>query len=420
MEGIIALLIFVFGVLVAVFFMFGLFILAAWILAHTNIFFMFLQEGHGAAIVKGGALVENERGQLTIEGGSVHKFLVSMRGRRVEHDTTTNTWEIKDGDPQHKGLLGFLEKHLGVYFIGIWPFYQLYRYEFRWMEWKPGGKEIEAWPRDEVTNFFYVSTARYAVVLERAETGGKISGKELGGNLQVNVKASLFVQIIRPEVALFRNVDWFIQLQEYVLSAMKDYVGSRNFENLRDETSPEGVSVPQQGNFSEVICKLNTEIKGKEGGVETLLGVKIVNVQMLTVDLVGDSTGKVAEATTAIYVAEQKKQAVITEAQGDAEAIRIRAKADQEAIGMRYSAVEGFPHGPMIRRLEAIEKAGEGGNVVIFEGEADREGGNQTTRLLSAILGAVKQSGGSKRGRYRGHQQPSEGPRNQPGSGERR
>ncbi|MDO8572701.1 MAG: hypothetical protein Q7S11_02910 [bacterium] len=390
MNGIISLLLLSASVGLILTFLGVILLVILWLLAHAKIFFMFPQEGQGYVVMKGGAYKENKRGQIITEGGEFHKFIIALKGRHLEWDTKLNTWGIVDGDSEHKGFLGLIEKSLGMYYIGIWPIYKVYRYEFRWDEWDPAKKDPELIPRDEPTDFFYVSTAEYAVLAKEAETGTtlKIQGNPLlGGNVRVNVQFSLFVRVVYPQIALFENVDWFIQLQKYSLSRTKDYVGVRDFNDLRAETSPEGIA--DKGTFSDAIVQLNTEVKGKKDkdgkpeGVLRLLGVEIVSAQMLTVDLV-DEKGDVQAAVTAIYVEYQKAEAY-------AVAIKKRAEADADAIDKRYTAIEKFPYGPQIRRLEAMEKAGEKGNVVIFDSAGDGKSSvDQQTRLLSAILTSVK------------------------------
>jgi len=216
--------------------------------------------------------------------------------------------------------------------------------------------------RNDPTSFFFVKTFRYASFLQAAEAEG---------NVAVDIKFSLFVRIIAPEIALFRAEDWFMQLDDYALKRARIYVGEREFNDLRTEATKDG------GNgFSDYITALNDHISENEEGVIKRLGVEIVSAQIVEVDVTwtDEEKRKTLAATTEKYRKEQEGAGII--ALGNARAKAIQAEGE---------AIKNLGEvGVMLRKQQAVEKAGEGGNIVVFTGE-----GNDKDLSTEKVAGLV-------------------------------
>ena len=309
-----------------------------WIVAHTGRFFTFLEDGKGVLVVK---------------GKRYHRSIIALRGYHLEYDERLNTERVTEGEERKNLVKYFFEDILGIYWVGFYPLFKIRVYEFKWKEWSLEEQEYRLTIRDEMTDFFFVRTFRYATFLQAAEAKG---------NVPVDVKFSLFVRIVAPEITFFRADDWFLQLDDYALRRARVYVGDREFDELRTETGPEHSHV-----FSEHIVELNEHTSGSEPGVIERLGVEIVSAQIVEVEVAGDEEEKkkTLAATTERYRKEQEGLGIraIGTARADAIAAEGRAIAELGEIGV------------MLRKQQALEKAGELGNIVVF---SESKGGEQT------------------------------------------
>lgn len=365
--------------------------LGIWLLAKTNTFFCFVREGQGAIIKR---------------GESFHRIIISYHGHRcviVEEEIGEGSnkkkvrrWKIEPGHAEHKnGVLGLLEKHFGVYWTGIYPFYQRMTYLFRWNEWRQGDEKERGdamprlWHREEVSNFFYVQTFNYALFLNGAETGGSRNGDSsgkgvVGGNVTVNAQITLLLRIIYPQVAILQNEDWFEQLEAVVLDHARLYVGSRTFEQLHGLIRVEG-GVESKNEFCEHIMKLNIRAPIGDGtdSIIDAFGVEIAGAVIMSIELSGDSK-HIADATTAIYVAEQKAKEKVLLAEARAKEIKMIGDAEAGAIKVRTQAVVNFGDaGMFVERQRAIIEAGKSGNTIVFTNDSEH---NEKNKMLAGLL----------------------------------
>jgi len=342
--------IFIFAMAIPLYALF--FVLLIWFIAHTDKFFAFIREGEGIVVVR---------------GESAHKFIISFRGHHLEWDDELKAEKIVDGDPERHGFLGFLEKRFGIYWMGIWPFTRRHKYLFRWKEWDPSKEGYYLWTRSVPTDFFFVKTFKY---------GSKLQAAEAIGNVAVDVKFSLFVKIIYPEIAIFRNEDWFGQLDDYALRCARIYVGNRTFNELRTEAKEEGAG--SRTTFSTEILKINDKISTKErGGVLDRLGVQIVSAQIIEVDIAGTEEEKqrLHNATTERFVKEQ-----------EGEGIRAIGDANAYAITAEGTAIQNLGEvGMHLRRQQAIEEAGRQGNTVVFSDDNEKSSGLTDKKIAGLV-----------------------------------
>lgn len=367
----------------------ALVILGIWAIARTDTFFCFIKEGQGVIIKR---------------GESFHRIIISYHGHHcviVEEEVgekgntkKVRRWKIipreQDELEHFSGFLGFLEKRFGIYWIGIYPFFKVMTYQFRWNEWEQksegGGGTIPSLKhREELTNFFYVQTFNYALFLSGAETGGKRSGKEnTGGNISINAQITLLLRIIYPQVAILQNEDWFEQLEAVVLDHARLYVGSRTFEQLHTSTNST-TNEETRNEFCEHIMSLNLHapIGADTDSIIDAFGVEIVGAVIMSVELAGDSK-KIAEATTAIYVAEQKAKATIVAAEARAKEIVKIGDAEAHAMNARTKVVADFGDtGMFVERQRAIIEAGKAGNTIVFTNDSEH---NEKNKMLAGLL----------------------------------
>lgn len=381
--------------------------LGVWVIAKTDTFFGFIKEGQGAIIKR---------------GESFDRVLISLHGHRCDvvpeknrSGQTKTRWKIYEGVPEYSpGILGILEKRFGIYWFGFYPFVGRMMYKFRWNEWEQlGGKDgsplvTSIWHREEGTNFFYAQTFNYALILEGAETGGTKDkgGVESGGNLSVDLKITLLLRIIYPQVAILQNENWFDQLGAVVLDHARLYVGSHTFDKLRsqeDRTTQGAGSEPVKGavadrsknEFCEYIMGLNRHapIGETSDSIIDAFGVKIVGAQILSVELAGDDKKELAGATTSAYVAQEKAIGMKKITDAEAYDIAEKGRAEAGAIEAKIEAIKKHGDvGRFVTRQDAVGKAGAGGNVIIFT--SDREPGGLNEETFAGLI-LNKNKGGS-------------------------
>lgn len=364
-------------------------ILGVWAIAHTNTFFCFIKEGQGVIIKR---------------GESFHRIIISYHRHRCvvvdeevgegNNKKIVHRWKIVPSKPDEQellhGFLGFLEKRFGIYWVGVYPFFKVMAYQFRWNEWEQkseeGGGTIPSLKhREELTNFFYVQTFNYALFLSGAETGGRRDGKEnTGGNISVNAQITLLLRIIYPQVAILQNEDWFEQLEAVVLDHARLYVGSRTFEQLH--TSPHHTTNEETRNeFCEHIMSLNAHapIGADTDSIIDAFGVEIVGAVIMSVELAGASK-EIAKETTAIYVAEQKAKATIVAAEAKAKEIKMIGDAEAHAINARTQTVANFGAvGVYVERQRAVIESGKNGNTIVFTDDSEHD---EKNKMLAGFL----------------------------------
>ncbi len=364
-------------------------ILGIWAIAKTDTFFCFIQEGQGIIIKR---------------GESFHRIIISYHGHHcviVQEEVgegvnkkMVRRWKIipkKPDELEHSnGFIGFLEKRLGVYWIGVYPFLKVMTYQFKWNEWeqkseKSGGTIPILKHREEPTKFFYVQTFNYALFLSGAETGGKKGGrKNTGVNISVDAQITLLLRIIYPQVAILQNQDWFEQLEAVVLDHARLYVGSRTFEQLHTSVHPES-GEETRNEFCEHIMSLNEHapIGADTDSIVDAFGVEIIGAVIMSIELSGDSKD-ILKATTAIYEAEQAAEAKKIAANAMAFEIKAKGDADAHAIKVRTQTVADFGEiGMYVEHCRAIIEASKSGTTIVFTNDSEHD---EKNKILASLL----------------------------------
>lgn len=364
----------------------ALLLLAIWAIAKTDTFFGFIKEGQGVAIMSGDSfdrMIISFKGHYVdwIKRTRIRKKLNEVTNKMEEQKENFLRLEILEGDDPNPtgGILGFLERNLGIYWFGIAPFKTLRNEPFNWNEWTRLDQKGNTIPpelrhREEPTKFFYAQSFNYAVLLKGAETGGgkKVDNKDGGGNLTVDVEMTLQLRIIYPQVALFENESWFEAGEAEVLTTARRYVSLHSYEELRGQENTE------DADFSRFIMMLNetAQVGTVSENFKDVFGAEIVGVQVSSVSLAGDKDGKLAAATTNLYVRQQEKLGNMAITDGEVYDITQKGKAEADAIRNRTRAVLGLKEadegtfsaqdGKFVFSQDSMRQAGEAGSSVIF------------------------------------------------------
>ncbi|MCK9352128.1 MAG: hypothetical protein WCT49_02760 [Candidatus Paceibacterota bacterium] len=236
----------------------------------------------------------------------------------------------------------------GIYWIGPPPARRA-SYRFVWTEFaKNTGGEGNVIRREEPTDFFYVARVEYAITTENVE---------IGGNAFVDLTFSVFIRIVVPEIAFCGNVDVIAQLGTTLKTEADTFFRSIQYEDLKKKEN--------EKSFSDVI---------KSGPTKTTLGIIVDEVRLSNVG--GKLSDTIRDAFQAALVATKTGEATIISATKTGEAKVITAKANATAknldtdaekrrIDETYAAKAKHPD---MARYEAIEKAGDKGSAIVFEG----------------------------------------------------
>lgn len=274
---------------------------------------------------------ENRAMFVTFSGRFTGKVILPSKTVRVGNDYEFLPKEYKYSD----------KTFLGMYWIGIWPFYKIYYRHQQWMEWESTSEGRRIRHRDEMTPFLIVKPFEYAMYLEDAEDS---NGIPLG---------AWFTVILMPTSAylpIFGNDDAYGQIQTLCLGEALMYIKRITFAKL----GKDDVGDLDQDDFAKEIIKLNSKIIGRPDGkgIIEVLGYRILDAKLNSIAITGEIKTDILKSTVLEYqakekakadvaVAEGSKQVKILNAQGESEATVLKAQADKIA-GMLAVDVEKY------------------------------------------------------------------------------
>lgn len=317
----------------------------AWLLANFDICFTFVEEGTAKAVMR---------------GKEFHKFLLQSKGMRFADD---GSWDIIPLAPRERAPKNrWFERLSGARWMGLWPFFQLYRYNFKWTVSKQRQEsgEIKVVPlyRDENVDSIFIRDAVYY---------GKVQAAETTDNTPVDVEYLLTIRIINPYQALFRVHRWLEAVLDLTSQRGRQYVGTRSYKQLVAEEKAQ-----QSAGFSG-------GIKSLRGHLSANFGVMFVYADIASIEFSGATThDKYVEASTAAYLADAKAVEIVKTAEADAKAIELRGKAEAEALGARMEQYQNNPEAAQATINGDVGKA---------------LGLDRIAKALSLIFGGTKQGG---------------------------
>jgi len=288
-----------------------------YILAKKNLFFTIVPEGQIKVVMRSGRAV---------------KYLANIKDHSIELDNG----KISDTATDHTGVLNEI---LGVYWIGVPPFNQIYTYRFRWNKWD---MEEEKTMYDLVKKDEDISWLLY-----RAPYAMKMEGVETKERIPLNLVFVITVSVVNAEKVLFKTSNWLTNVTAAVTSAVRDFVGNCNLKDLvsmKTEISGDdikGISFEKKENskFVDVIRSLNGKEVGNIGLIESFgIQIDVVNFQSLEV-IDGGTQQKLLEATQAAYIADRESEKIITIATAEANAIKLKGEATAGAIKAKMDAL---------------------------------------------------------------------------------
>lgn len=248
------------------------------------------------------------------------------------------------GSPDYKILKVSGKKEdtfLGMYWIGIWPFYKIYYRHQQWMEWQSTSEGRRIRHRDEMTPFLIVKPFEYAMYLE--------NGEDKKG-LPLDVWFTVILEPVNAYTPIFGIDDAYGQVQTLCLGQALLYLKTKEFAELgKDLDGP-----LDQDDFCSKIKLLNNQIPGREPGENILkvLGYKILDTKINSIAIGGELKNELLKTSVLEYQAQEKakaqeaeaegiKKSKIKIAEGESQATILKAQADKIA-GMLAVDVEKY------------------------------------------------------------------------------
>jgi len=232
---------------------------------------------------------------------------------------------------------------LGMYWVGIYPFYSIHERRQQWLEWKSteGGKR-EIILRDEMTPYLIVKPFEYAMLLEEGEDS---KGVPLNAYFTVTLKPT------NALLPIFGNDNAYGQVQTKCLSEVLLFTKEKTFSNLGGDNISSDI---KNDEFSLLLCKLNETIPGKEkgSGIIKILGYEIEDAKLDKVEIGGDKKEELLEASTVTYVAEEKAKAKIAEAEGNLKVAQLEAQGLKTKLDVEREYYEKIANLPGVVEIE--------------------------------------------------------------------
>ncbi len=259
-----------------------------------------------------GVCPEGQMKVITV-GESYHDFFHSVTGYK-KVDNKLVPLENKEKDQR-----GQMQRRLGIYWIGLWPIYKVPYYKFDWTTITRGEKEQIERKSEMVNTIFF----RFEYPLE-------FKGMETSDNFKMTVVIQVLVEVFCPELARFKARNWLNVLKAAIESKVRDFVGSKNFEQIRGLKTE---MTTEKDDFVKDILDLNKREKDiANPGMEDIIGVRIITANFQRIDAEDqkaidalekkaiaerEAQARLAAVELEVQIAEKKKAARIIEGEGE-------------------------------------------------------------------------------------------------------
>ncbi|MFA5755307.1 MAG: SPFH domain-containing protein [Candidatus Paceibacterota bacterium] len=244
--------------------------------APNQVFGCFPEEGHAVIIV---------------EGSSFHHAYIRYEGKKLIVNNVVKGEDSK----QHITFLG-------MYLLPLWPFRRVYKYRQRWSKLnKEGKKEL----REEVLWQVLLMKYVYFIEVVKVETKNKVP---------INLGIAIEAEIINPYKAMFIAKDWVHAMESWIEDKARDFVRTESYEDIIAK--------------DDLAIKITYHCAGIVERMEKVYGVKITKIAVISV---APADERYAKATLDKIISEKRKEAVIVDAEAEAQKIGL------ETIGSVFS-----------------------------------------------------------------------------------
>lgn len=262
-------------------------------------------------------------------------------------------------------------EHIGLYWVGIPPFREVYKYQHRWNKVRKGDTEKGENPKEYV---FEPRDEQVSSTIFRYPYGMEIHGARTKGNAEIIMDLVATVEVVNLYKMHFMTHDFLVNTEAAITTIITDYSGQREIEGITQEVHSDADSLLQK--LKRV---LNTiEENDRYVSLAGAFGVRIAELNYKGFRFTGTQKVKMDEAAVAETVAERERRATVKEADGEAYAIREKGKATAEAQDAFFAARAAHDPNGVLSLPLAIEKT----NISTFVWDGSK--GSGTSLLISS------------------------------------
>jgi len=315
------------------------------VLAPKNIFFTFGRENRAMYIMTG----KEFSGKVILPSKTLYV------GDKYE----IKSFELFPNDLQKSIQPSFL----GMYWIGIYPFYSIYERHQQWLEWKSlieDGKRVIIL-RDEMTPYLIVKPFEYAMKAEEAEDKN---------GMPLNVYFTVTLMPTSAILPIFGNDNAYGQVQTKCLAEVLLFTKEKTFSNLGGDNITPDVTNDE---FSLLLRKLNTQIPGSPigDGIIKVLGYEITDAKLDKVEIGGKNKEALLNASTAEYVAKENAKAKEVESEGLMKADINKAKGQEALLNTQTNFYKNISNIPGAMKVE--ERKATPGLTTLVEADSSKK-----------------------------------------------
>lgn len=280
-----------------------LLLLVIYLLAQHDLFFCFVEEGDFRFIMK---------------GKNLHRIILNARGYYLDEDDV-----VQVGQDASKT---WLNRHFGIYWVGIPPFFRIHRWVFEY-ETRSDQDAFQTKPESVILSALHLFHT-YRLVVKEAE---------LKDAFRIDTTSNLVVKVINPRLAVLTlKGKWFVPLMTAAKGAVADLINNYRYktDGTRKGKKESWLELNKEGaasTFSTAITDVNSEI-GK------ITGVVIESVDYQDFQPSAEQED-VIKATQALEKARLEGEAKLETAKFNAQATRVEGEADNEIALGRKNAV---------------------------------------------------------------------------------
>lgn len=269
-----------------------------WLLAHTDRFFTFVNEGTAKVVMR---------------TGKAFRVLIQYEGRALDQDGN-----LVPGEERH--LFG------GLRWIGLWPFHYLYRYGFEWGSSQEDGTLVV---KAEELDYILLKQDVYAFEMGEVEDSDA---------LPLRVRVLLTIKIANPYKALFTVHKWLETVINRFQPMVRDRIGESSYREL----------LVQKGSLGGELYRASGKIRRR---FLSQYGVEVLAVEVGKID----PPEAQREETLRAWTAQREAERVGIEAEAEAGRRRTVAEGEKDRIDIEYPAVaEKGLSGLLIRLIEGL------------------------------------------------------------------
>lgn len=283
-------------------------------------------------------IVKESEAKVVVKFESFHKIIFTDKNRFLDDEGN-----ITEGNGRKTNIWGLG----GIHWVGIPPFYQIYRKKTSWTSREIDTDEKGRSISKDVTK---KKVSVDAILIRFDVYSHTILKAECSGNVPLDVTYIINSRCKNPYKALFLIEHWEEAVFGALDQSLRDYIGTKTYDDLISKEASKKV----EGLFSWL------EERGIISDIENHYGIEVRSCDIIEIN----PDEKFIEVSTEKYRAEQKAIA----AKYQAEAITKLGTAEADAVTAMAMAINQ-PGGREAAQLRGLKALAEGKNNTVFIGD---------------------------------------------------